>query len=45
MYMLVNVYPHKQVDGDCHEAVFFPPPKITDVQYQYMFSQSVYIWV
>lgn len=44
MYMLVNVYPHKQVDRDCHEAVFFPP-KITDVQYQYMFSQSVYIWV
>lgn len=44
VYMLVNVYPHKQVDGDCHEAVFFPP-KITDVQYQYMFSQSVYIWV
>lgn len=27
MYMLVNVYPHKQVDGDCHEAVFSPPPK------------------
>lgn len=28
MYMLVNVYPHKQVDRDCNEAVFSPPKSL-----------------